>query len=378
MAVKFDRRKRRSKGRKIARILLATFITLAALWHPLATHWHLLPTSTAALYTADDHKEALGFKVNSKVSKTKTSQAEAASKPSRKWAYAFVVGGALHPQSEHRGFLAGVAVAAQKLKEAGSVADFILLIQISYASPETTLPSDQTALLHSVGVQIEYIPPFRNAKVENFYSIMLEKFRILNLTRYSRVLFLDSDVMPLCNLDYLMDLSDPAPGQPAQLQPNVVLAQKGEPSHGGLFVLEPGYYEELLQIVQRHEEECLKLPWPHFDEDYGWGHNFSSTDYWRAPVVKQGLRWDWHGSHADQGLLYYYTRYARKSVSLIIWDQIEHWTQTGNGTLHLESTSQSLLNQFSCRPPYKTGEYKPPSPYRDYHHFTGKKCINFL
>ena len=105
----------------------------------------------------------------------------------------------------------------------------------------------------------------------------------------------------------------------------------------------------------------------------GWGHKFTGMDgdFWRAPVVPKGLRWDWHCSNGDQGLLYYYPKFVRRSVSFIIWNDIEHWGTGTNNTLQLESTSFGLLSQFSCRPPFNR-MYKPPSPYRDFVHFTGE------
>jgi alpha-N-acetylglucosamine transferase len=54
---------------------------------------------------------------------------------------------------------------------------------------------------------------------------MLDKFRILGMTEYRRVLFLDGDVVPLVNLDYLFELSDPAhTTTPTILMENLVVA----------------------------------------------------------------------------------------------------------------------------------------------------------
>lgn len=161
-------------------------------------------------------------------------------KPFRKWAYAFVVGGALHPRAEYRGFLYSVVVAAKQLRDAGSVADVVVLVQLSYATGETKLPPEQEQLLQSQKVKIHYIPKFAAPVHEKFYALMMEKFRILSLTEYSRVIFLDSDVMPVCSLDHIFDLSEPKDGQTPQLKENVILAQKVEPSHVRDHVLRKG------------------------------------------------------------------------------------------------------------------------------------------
>ena len=51
---------------------------------------------------------------------------------------------------------------------------------------------------------------------------MMDKFEILNLVQINRVLFLDSDIVPFCNLDYLFDLLE---GTSARLQEIFVLAK---------------------------------------------------------------------------------------------------------------------------------------------------------
>jgi hypothetical protein len=137
-------------------------------------------------------------------------------------------------------------------------------------------------------------------------------------------------------------------------------------------------YAEVLQILRRREEEALAMNYPYWDEKVGWGHVFSDSEYWRAPTVAKGLNWDWHGSFADQGLIYFYTKYAKQSVSFIIWSEVENWGLGQNNTLQIESTMSKHLNQFSCKPPNKDGEYRPVAPYRDYVHFTGKSMLIFL
>jgi len=101
---------------------------------------------------------------------------------------------------------------------------------------------------------------------------MMEKFRILKLTDYSRVMYLDYDVMPTCNLDYLFELSDPLPEStsPFQLKENVILSYQSEPSSGGLFILKPNStdYEHIQRIIHEKETRSLELPYPHWDPLY--------------------------------------------------------------------------------------------------------------
>lgn len=107
---------------------------------------------------------------------------------------------------------------------------------------------------------------------------MMEKFRILKLTEYSRVMYLDYDVLPTCNLDYLFELSDPAPElsgsqsnhSALQLKENVILAYQSEPSSGGIFILKPNLtdYDHIQRIIYEKETRLSELPYPHWDPKY--------------------------------------------------------------------------------------------------------------
>ncbi len=68
------------------------------------------------------------------------------------------------------------------------------------------------------------------------------------MTEYERVLFMDADVLPLCNLDYHSELSKR--GVPMD---NLVISTGTEPANGGFFMLRPGKGEDehLMSIVNR-------------------------------------------------------------------------------------------------------------------------------
>jgi alpha-N-acetylglucosamine transferase len=96
---------------------------------------------------------------------------------------------------------------------------------MSFHSKTTTLPAEDIRLLAAMQVKVKYIPKSRD---ENFYRVMLDKFRILALNEYRRVLFLDGDVVPLVNLNYLFELSDPThTTTPTVLMENLVVAMVG-------------------------------------------------------------------------------------------------------------------------------------------------------
>lgn len=102
---------------------------------------------------------------------------------------------------------------------------------------------------------------------------MMEKFRILKLTEYSRVMYLDYDVLPTCNLDYMFELSDPLPTEISgsfRLKENVILSYQSEPSSGGMFILKPNVsdYDHIQRIIRKKEIRSMELPYPHWDESY--------------------------------------------------------------------------------------------------------------
>lgn len=107
-------------------------------------------------------------------------------------------------------------------------------------------------------------------------KVMMEKFRILTLTEYSRVMYLDYDVLPTCNLDYMFDLSDPVPKSSGllsnadsdfRLKENVIVAYQSEPSSGGIFILKPNAsdYDHIKRIIHEKEARALNEPYPHWN-----------------------------------------------------------------------------------------------------------------
>lgn len=357
-----------------------------------------------------------------------------------KWAYAFLVSGCRVMKDEdvdddhghgrggyYVGFLYNIAVAVQRLQDMGSIAaiDFIVFVQLTSDSTAVTLPHAQERLFQQLGnVSIRYLPKMRSSIHEtSFYAVVVpEKFRLLQLhLEYDQVLFLDADVLPLCNLDYLLALAATATSTTAAAttstvstfsntknwKPNIILAQPYEAANAGVFVLSPkaGDWEALQAVIRKKEERALQLPWPHWDEREGWGHVIAPPDYWRGTTKRNNnvtvnddndesqkpmyYPWDWHAAFADQGLLYYWTKYVKREVSIIIGDEVEHWTAveeaaantTTTGTNDTEQQQQpqlvtleridtnSPLKSFSC---LKHNNNKVPAPYRDFHHFTGK------
>jgi hypothetical protein len=305
--------------------------------------------------------------------------------PRRRWAYAFLLAGCdpEHPE-KYIGIVYSVLVAAHNLREygAGSQADILLLVQLSNEATTTQLSDEEERLLKAMQIRIHYLP--KPKSFSNFYTIQFEKFRILELTQYSRVIMMDGDVMPYCSLDYLFELSESG-----ILKENVILAWKKSPSHGGFFLLgpKPGDYEKIKAIIRKREQQALSMPPPHFDPQQGWGHAIEPPDYARFFRKKKNRaedridKWDWYGVWVDQGLLYFWTKYAKRQVSIVIGSEVEHWGPAPTeGGVRLEGTL-SNLSHYACLPPgkEKRGSYGffqkgfrgRDVPYVDFAHFTG-------
>jgi hypothetical protein len=235
----------------------------------------------------------------------------------RKWAYAFLMAGVDVKHRGYRGILYNVLVVAEIMKD--SAADVVLMVQMASPS-ESRLSPQEEGWLHALNVTIKYLD-FPSHGIQNFYTVQLEKFHILELTEYSRVIFMDGDVMPVCPLDYYFEMSEPVQGlignteavssneaveqTPALLRQNMVLAYQIEPAHGGFFMVTPneGDFDLLEGEVRRREDEVVTTG-QLFDPVRGWGHVIQYPDYWRSAGRHEGVNaslWRWHGDFVDQG-----------------------------------------------------------------------------
>ncbi|KAL3908373.1 MAG: hypothetical protein SGARI_003090 [Bacillariaceae sp.] len=275
------------------------------------------------------------------------------------YAYAFVVGGCdpLHPG--YRGFLYNILVAAHVLHREGSKADIVAYFQISADYDGEHLPEEEERHLAESGVQLSYLPKPQSGR-GTFYDVVMEKFRILKMTQYRRVLFLDADILPKANLDYIFELSDPSvPGLNPILKPNLIYANRKEPANAGLFMLAPqeGELEKLLEIIRIREEKAKDLPPPHFDEVEGWGHAIQPPDEWKSGGLS-GTKWDYWAAKSDQGLLYHWTKYVKGSVSQVINNKVYNW--------QWNKTTQTLDLDILDNAFRQEGQ-----PHCDFQHFTG-------
>ena len=214
-----------------------------------------------------------------------------------RFAYSFVIGGCNADEpSRYRGYVYNILVATRMLRNLGSTADVVAFFQISSKVKNATsssLPYADLRPLKALGVKIRYIPP---SPSESFYEANMNKFQILCMTEYDRIIFLDGDVLPLTNLDYLFRLS-----MEGVLKQNLVIAAPASPANGVFFMLKPASGD--LELVQKIIRERERKP---FDPVQGYGHAIVPPDKW-VTRKSEGTRFDFYGGNADQGLCKYRT-----------------------------------------------------------------------
>jgi lipopolysaccharide biosynthesis glycosyltransferase len=252
------------------------------------------------------------------------------------------------------------------------------------------LPQEDMRLLDKLGIKLQMLPKQTN---ESFAQLVYEKFRVFQMTQYKRVLFLDADILPLTNLDYLFHLSDPEHakqnGGTALLRPNLFMATRGEPCNTGFFMVEPNEstYKKLEQVIEEHHERAKELPYPHFDWQEGWGHDFiKEGDIWES-IHKTGVKWRFHAGHSDQGLLFYFLKYKIQDVSIVIGNKLQNWMPSTNqdsdqpiGEEMIDGlkvhSPEPIASQIKCSS--EPGDNREDSHlclplYRDIVHFAGSR-----
>ena len=222
-----------------------------------------------------------------------------------RYAYAFLIGGVHEDRPAYKGFLYNVLIASYLLHISGSTMDIIVYIQMSPDSklPINKLPIEDQRLIDEFNkyiisssqsslqqqtqnttdrLKIKFVDRqsiIGNEKnKETFSELVFDKFRILQEIQYDRVMFLDGDVIPLTNLDYFFYLSEEPTADNEEdgsispiLQPNFIMASRGEPCNAGMFILQPkiGEWDQLQAVIHEQHVTAKDLPYPKFDREYG-------------------------------------------------------------------------------------------------------------
>ena len=113
---------------------------------------------------------------------------------SSSYAYMFLIGGVDPNEPKgYLGFLYNVLISSDILRNDGSKADIWLFIQMHPTTNHTQLPPEEEQLLQKLNIATVYL---EKPKYSSFADIMMEKFRLLQLVQYKRVMYLDADVLP--------------------------------------------------------------------------------------------------------------------------------------------------------------------------------------
>lgn len=142
-----------------------------------------------------------------------------------------------------------------------------------------------------------------------------------------------------------------------------------------------GDIEKLRDIVAKQQERAKNLPYPHFDEEVGWGHQIRSPDRWWT-INKQHTRraWKFVGSHADQGLLYHWVKYVKRKVSIVSGVEVDNYRPSNLRELvKVDAILTEPFRDYTCLPKryedtfgeLPTYQAQGLAPYRDFVHFLG-------
>lgn len=274
-----------------------------------------------------------------------------------RWAYVFLLADCNPEQPTYRGMLYNILAATWLLQQYNSRADVVVLAQMT--SDGLVLPEEP--LLKQLQIHIRYLPPPDHPPT--FYELVMAKFHVLTMIEYSKIIFLDGDVLPLCNLDYLMALSTSG-----RLGDTLLHAMYEDPVNAGLF---------------------LVTPQPNDDSLVRW--NDSLTQQRRPPIdfrlwdgkVQSG--WDFYCGDSDQGFLLYRSRVwdHGQSASIIVGSTVEHYdaiSDLASRTLEQQrpatrTESTNFLADYSCPKGAWAQNANPQaaeSPfYRDFFHMVG-------
>lgn len=100
-------------------------------------------------------------------------------------------------------YVCGAIVAAQSIRQAGSLRDLIALV-------DDNITPAQREGLQRAGWKLHDVERIRNPKSEplKYNAWNYSKFRLWQLTEYDKVIYIDADLLVLQNLDFLFDMPE--------------------------------------------------------------------------------------------------------------------------------------------------------------------------
>jgi hypothetical protein len=352
---KFPNKTKRHGGIQVIHILIAIFVlaiilmwagNVRALQSIEKTQTSYLPVKPALLDAKEPQKNLLVSVVDNKLIQTNTFHTV-----SSPYSYAWVLGAIHEDKWAYKGFLWDIIISANLFRKQGSTADFWIFVRLSPDSKLDDLPLEDRRLLEEAGINIKLLD---KPKKESFARLVFDKFLTINMTDYKRVMFLDGDLIPLVNLDYIFHLSDADhTATPTLIKPNLIMASWREPCNTGMFMVEPSVeaFAKYNDALLKHREKAKKLLYPHFDFTEGWGRNFvEHGETWRSAKQNRAKRWRFHASHSDQGLMFYWSKYLIQDVTIVISNIVENWKRGPDGDPVRESELKDVFAPYQEKP----------------------------
>ena len=298
-----------------------------------------------------------------------------------RFAYAFIISGCT--DTSCLGYVLNAVVAAYVFRNSNSAADMLLMVRMATNHNATHLSQEQESWLHKAGVKLRYLKKVRR---DSFGTAQLEKFRVLQLHEdYDRVFFLDADIIPLCNIDYMFQESYRPDGI---LSDYVAMSGSVAPMTGSSFLVTPkeGEFQRVIDIVRRARERSSSRTG--FDRKVGWGHEMVSPDMWKS-WWKSTANWTFYGAHCDQGILYMYFKYILLNFTQIHPEVIQTWREVtedaecwrnrtnviavdgGKFLAKVDEDRNSVIKGCGGPPLGREGRWSRAVPYSDFYHFAG-------
>lgn len=256
---------------------------------------------------------------------------------------------------KYRGFLFNTLVAKKALAELGSTADFIALI--GYSNDDDITPfEDDMNLLRKNGIIVYRLPRLLGADVKvGFAEMALLKVTPWSFTQYSRVQFLDGDVLPLLNMDCYF-----------QLKQTTFNTGSASPLNSGWFVGIPNI--DIYNILHKKAVERLSSKW---DEVLGWGMEIPTDGSLKYRTRRRSVQqWHFNGASLDQGLLTWYFILNNGQVTMLDIEEVTSY----NPAYHVAGPPIPLKLFLSncCHIPNGNTAKRVPAPINSFAHFTGK------
>ena len=205
------------------------------------------------------------------------------------------------------GYVLNALATAHALRRGRSRADILFVVHM--AAGHDRLAGEQEGWLAAAGIRLRFLDrTHRAGSIVNFGMATLNKFRILQATEYDRVLFVDADILPLCNMDYMFEESYKEDGL---LEDDVVMEGSVVPMTASMFLIKPrhGAFKVIMDLVREYRRTHNGAQY--FDHVKGWGHEIvGEADRWEANGMrKDGYLWDYKAANSDQGLLHHWIKY---------------------------------------------------------------------